>query len=454
MDPRSPPHDPGATIRLEDGGKGALKLVLDVLKVEVVAGPDAGATHSLALPVVRLGSDRDNDLVLADPAASRHHAELRCEDGALILRDLGSTNGTFLGEARVREVELAPGSEFRIGESRLVVQRGTQTRRALPPVDGRLGELVGQGPAMTRLFGLLEAVAPTPVNVLVTGESGCGKELLARTLHQLSGRAGPLVVFDAATADPEMVRADLFGHVKGAFTGAAGERQGAFRAAHGGTLMIDELGELPLDLQPRLLRALESRQVQPVGGDHAVPVDVRVVAATHRDLPAMVQAGSFRADLYHRLNVIPLALPPLRARMEDLDLLVEHLSASLPVALALSAAARAALAAYGWPGNVRELRNVLERAAVLCQGRSAEPADLMLEAGGPAPRVPAPQGGGGPVEPAAAGPAGAPESLEAIERKAVLAALERHGGNKTAAARELGVSVNTLRRKLSGYGIE
>jgi DNA-binding NtrC family response regulator len=202
--------------------------------------------------------------------------------------------------------------------------------------------------------------------VLLLGESGSGKELAARTLHELSGRTGPLVVFDASVADRELINSALFGHTKGAFTGATRPRAGHFREANGGTLFIDEIGELPLELQPRLLRALENREVIPVGADRPVPVQVRVIAATHQDLPAMVQEGRFRADLFYRLSVIPIQVPPLREIQEDIPLLVKHLLHKLSLPCHLSPEAMEALMCYHWPGNVRELGNTLERAAVFC----------------------------------------------------------------------------------------
>jgi len=230
----------------------------------------------------------------------------------------------------------------------------------------RLEGLVGQGRAMRELFALIEAAAPTPATILVEGETGTGKELVAEALHARSRRTGPLVVFDCSAVAPELAESELFGHVKGAFTGAERDRAGAFRAAEGGTLFLDEVGELADALQPKLLRALEKREVRPVGADRAVKVEVRVVAATVRNLVREVEAGRFRADLFYRLAVVRARLPPLRERLEDLPLLVRNFLG--PGADAVSYEALEKLRAHPWPGNVRELRNYLQRAQAISGG--------------------------------------------------------------------------------------
>jgi len=329
---------------------------------------------------------------------------------------------------------------------------------------------VGHSKRMRELFGLIRAVASTPTTVLINGESGSGKELVAKTLHELSGRRGPLVVFDASVTDPEMVRNDLFGHVKGAFTGASGQRDGAFRRAHGGTLFIDEIGELSIDLQPRLLRALESREVSPVGSDQPVRVDVRVVAATHRNLEAMVQEGQFRADLFYRLSVVPVRVPPLREIAEDIPLLVDSFIKRLELDVQVSPGAMEIMQNYHWPGNVRELRNVLERAAALKQGEEIREEDLHLptqEGASFAYAPPTPQQAPPSVQPATPSgqevnefgeprtlPSSASRSqLRDMERQMIMETLRRNGNNKSAAARELGMPLSTLKRRLKDYKI-
>ena len=416
------------------------------LKLRVISGADAGLEADLSLPAVRIGTGPDNDLILTDRTVSRHHAEIRRTPRAWVIRDLGSTNGTRIESLPVTEGYLIPGARCTLGGSQIVILPHTDRVSVATPDRDRLGALVGASPGMRQLYRVLRAVAPTPATVLITGESGSGKELVARTLHELSGRQGPLVVFDASVTDPEMVRNDLFGHVKGAFTGANGTREGAFRRADRGTLFIDEIGELPLDLQPRLLRALETREVAPIGSDRPVPVDVRVVAATHRDLAAMVRAGRFRADLYYRLCIIPVRALALREIAEDIPLLVQHLLTRLELRCRVSAEAMEALRRHHWPGNVRELRNALERATALCGAGEIRPEDLHLSMGSVSTAI---------VEPETPGPS--PASLDQIrdlERTMVLKTLASNRNNKAATARELGIPIATLWRRLKAYGRE
>jgi DNA-binding NtrC family response regulator len=395
----------------------------------------------------------------------------------LLLRDLGSTNGTFINDVRITEAYIPANAECRLGYSRLLIRQHIEERKVAVPHQDHLGELVGSSERMRELYGLIRAVASTPTTVHLRGESGAGKELVARTLHAFSGRSGPLVVFDASVADPEMVRNDLFGHIKGAFTGATGAREGAFRRAHTGTLFIDEIGELPLDLQPRLLRVLETREVLPIGSDKPLRVDVRVITATHRDLEAMVKVGAFRADLFYRLSVVPIEVPPLREIREDIPLIAHCLCERLQLPCRMSAAAMEVLQNYSWPGNVRELRNVLERAAVMCGEREIRPEDLRLpktftaiQTVAPAPVVgdstapalfntaPAPAPAPAPVigraQPVTEKPvADARAHLKEVERQMIVEALERTQGNKAAVARELGIPLSTLKRRLKEYRI-
>ncbi len=441
-----------------------LRVQFEAIELRVVAGADAGLEMSLGLPNVRIGTSPDNDLVLTDRAVSRRHAEIRMTPNGLLLRDLGSTNGTFINDVRITEAYIPPDAECRLGYSNLLIRQRTEERKVAVPRQDHLGELVGSSERMRELYGLIRAVAPTPTTVHLHGESGSGKELVARTLHTFSGRSGPFMVFDASVADAEMVRNDLFGHIKGAFTGATGSREGAFRQAHTGTLFIDEIGELPLDLQPRLLRVLETREVTPIGSDKSSRVDVRVITATHRDLAAMVRTGAFRADLFYRLSVVPIELPSLREIREDIPLIARHLCQQLQLNDRISAAAMAALQSYPWPGNVRELRNVLERAAVMCGDREIHPEDLRLPkvALAPAPAfpvaapLPSPVPSPVPAEPVSIpkpGGADARTHLKEMERQMIVEAMERNRHNKAAVARELGIPLSTLKRRIKEYQI-
>ena len=436
-----------------------LRVQFEAIELRVVTGPDAGLEISLGLPVLRVGAAPDNDVVLTDRAVSRRHAEIRMTPNGLLLRDLGSTNGTFINDVRITEAYIPANADCRLGYSRLLIRQHTEERKVAVPHQDHLGELVGSSERMRELYGLIRAVAPTPTTVHLHGESGAGKELVARTLHAFSGRSGPLVVFDASVADPEMVRNDLFGHIKGAFTGATGAREGAFRRAHTGTLFIDEIGELPLDLQPRLLRVLETREVLPIGSDKPLRVDVRVITATHRDLEAMVRTGAFRADLFYRLSVVPIEVPALREIREDIPLIAHQLCERLQMHCRLSAAAMEALQSYAWPGNVRELRNVLERAVVMCGEREIRPEDLRLPKTAATaiqikpPAVPAPTVSR--EETISEKPAAdARAHLRDMERRMIVEALERNRGNKAAVARELGIPLSTLKRRLKEYRID
>ncbi|MGA7982666.1 MAG: sigma 54-dependent Fis family transcriptional regulator [Chromatiaceae bacterium] len=442
--------DPAATQVIRASSHASRRIKLECIELEVTSGPEAGMRAKISLPSIKIGTAADNDVVLTDRTVSRHHAEIRITAQGLVVQDLDSTNGTFCNDVRVVEAFLQPDVRCSLGQTDIRITQCTEEHPYEISHEKRLGHLVGATEPMRELYGLLRAVAPSPTTILITGESGSGKEVVARTLHDLSGRRGPLVVFDASVTDPEMVRNDLFGHVKGAFTGALGAREGAFRRADGGTLFIDEIGELPLELQPRLLRALESREVLPVGSDQPVKVNVRVVAATHRDLEAMVQQGSFRADLFFRLSVITVRVPPLREIKDDIPLLMRNFLSELGLQCRLSRRALSAMYDYDWPGNVRELRNVLERATVLCQGQEIEPEHLRLLDAGPS-RIVAPEVTPGLHQPASA--ASAPAQLKTLERQMIKDAIERNGNNKAAAARELGIPLSTLKRRIAEYQI-
>jgi DNA-binding NtrC family response regulator len=392
---------------------------------------------------LRVGQHPKSDLVLKDALVSRAHAELRAEPQGLRVVDLSSTNGTFVQGVRVVEALLEGPATVTLGNSSLRVQPGEAV-----PAPPQFGELVGRGAAMRGLFRALQRVARNDSTVLLQGESGCGKELAARSLHHAGERgAGPYVVFDCASVTPSLVESALFGHEKGAFTGATATRHGCFEEASGGTLFIDEVGELPLELQPRLLRALESRTVQRVGGNTPIPFDVRVVAATHRNLGLEVNRGAFREDLYYRLAVVQLTLPPLRERTEDLPLLVEHLlsvclkgdAKQTATALArLDAPAWARLQQHPWRGNVRELRNAVERALAL--GEPVQPFE------GPVAQAPGIDLSGLFLEQKQA-------VLDTFERTYLTAMLERHQGNFSRAAASAGIDRMYFKRLLKKHGL-
>ena len=326
-----------------------------------------------------IGAADESQLQILDPTVSGSHARLSHTKDGIRVVDMGSTNGTYYQRSKVTEVVVPFGATISVGKAKVRIVPDEQAVEAKPSDADNFGALVGKDRRMRQMFSLLGDVAPTDATVVIEGETGTGKELVASALHAHSRRAGkPFVVFDCSSVPRELVESALFGHMKGAFTGATQNRQGAFRRAHGGTIFLDEIGELPLDLQPKLLRALESRTVQMVGGDSYERVDVRVLAATNRNLKEEVRAGRFREDLYYRLAVVRIVLPPLRDRPDDLPVLVERFLASdLNIdgpAPKVDPECYKRLAAYDWPGNVRELKNLVERARSLFRGEG--PLDL------------------------------------------------------------------------------
>lgn len=331
----------------------------------VLEWSDGTGPHRLPLSgTMVLGTADGVGVRVVDARVSRLHAELTLDDGGVWVRDLGSTNGTWVDAVRVDRVRLERDGRFRVGALELALHFDAPTKIALWPQD-RLGALLGRSDAMRELFMQLTRVAASDASVLIHGETGTGKELVAQELHAASRRASkPLVVVDCASLPENLLEAELFGHARGAFTGAVTSRTGSIEAADGGTVFLDEVGELPLSMQPKLLRVLESKTIRRVGENEPRPVNVRFVCATHRDLEAMVAQGQFREDLFFRLAVLPLHVPPLRARPEDLDLLLTHFLSGRE-GEPLDGPTRELLRAQRWPGNVRQLKGFAERVAAL-----------------------------------------------------------------------------------------
>jgi DNA-binding NtrC family response regulator len=420
----------------------------------LVASPDTPEERSVPVGErpVRIGSDEDNDLRVDDPHVSRRHAEVRRSPDGVILRDLGSKNGTFVEGIRVKEVLLPPGANITIGATPIrFIAEGERARTPRPPSGPKppepgegptkFGAAVGTSPAMRQVFALLARVAPTDLTICIGGETGTGKDVMARAVHAHSPRKnGPFVVFDCGAVAPSLIESELFGHERGAFTGAVGEHRGAFERAHGGTLFLDEVGELAIDLQPKLLRALEQRAVRRVGGTSDFGVDVRIIAATNRDLEKEVGGGRFRQDLFYRLSAAQVHVPPLRERLPDLPVLVEAILSESGKPMKVSKDTLEALAGYDWPGNVRELKNAIAGAAALADGPILEPRHLIFFK----PRKRAPTIDSLPL---------AGRSLESIERAAIAQTLRQCDGNKTKAARALGIAPSTLYEKIKKYGL-
>ncbi len=334
------------------------------LQVTVVDGPDVQETRLVEGDRVTIGTADGNDLVLSDPTVSRYHLELRRTPRGVHVSDLQSTNGTFVGNVLIERCLVRAGSTIRLGHTKLVVEDQGQTTREVYDGD-RLGGIVGRSPAMRHLMARVAKVATTPVSVLLVGESGTGKEVVARTIHELSQRAEqPYELVDCASLASQLIASELFGHERGAFTGADRQHVGAFERAHRGSLFLDEIGELPAELQPNLLGALERRRIRRVGGKTDKAIDVRVISATNRDLRSEVNSNAFRLDLFYRLAVVSIEVPPLRDRPEDVPLLAEHFARELGTHVSFEDLfpedVRQAMSGHRWPGNVRELRNLVD----------------------------------------------------------------------------------------------
>nr|WP_253894304.1 sigma 54-interacting transcriptional regulator [Myxococcus xanthus] len=411
----------------------------------VLSGPESGQSHALTKPEYVLGKAPTCDIVLTDKTISREHLKLTVHDEHVVATDLGSRNGSSCDGRRFTALELHPGTVITLGTTELkLVPEETAKRTLLLSSRDRFGALVGNSRRMREVFTLLERLSPGGADVLIQGETGTGKDLCAEAIHQASRRAsGPFVIVDLAGVAPSLIESELFGHVKGAFTNAQSDRAGAFERAHNGTVFLDEVGELPLELQPRLLRVLERRQVKRVGANDYVTVNMRVVTATHRDLEDAVRQGKFRRDLYHRLAVLRVTMPSLRERPEDIPLLIDTMleQTGRPPST-LSDQTRALLTQYPWPGNVRELRNVVEQVVNLGEEALPELESADSERGHSAADLDLPF-------------KEAKERLvEGFERDYLRNLLERCEGNISRASREADIDRVYLRKLLKKHGIE
>jgi len=439
---------------------------------------------------IQLGSMEDNDVVLNDDTVSRYHCKIVQDDTGYVLVDNSSTNGTFINKVRVREAFLKPGCTVSVGQSQLRFNAREEEVHIVPSRADRCGALIGGNAKMREIYSIIEKIAPTATTVVIDGETGTGKEVVAQSIHMLSPRSkGELVVFDCGAVPPNLIESELFGHEKGSFTGAMMTRTGLFEQADGGTLFLDELGELPIDLQPKLLRVLEQREVRRVGATKAQKVDVRIIAATNRDLESEVKAGRFRQDLFYRLSVVRLHLPSLKDRTDDVPVLVQHFlehgaynrtQTGKPRIRGVARDAMTALQAYPWPGNVRELVNVIERAVSFCQHELIELSDLpdYIRTAKPAPQrehsakpLPRQQTGGNPTVGSALSPTPpqTPDELlsegvtfkdakerwvATFERDYILQMLRRNNGNISHAARAADIDRKYFRKLMKKYDIE
>jgi DNA-binding NtrC family response regulator len=386
-----------------------------------------------------IGSRPDSDLRLEDPTVSRKHAEISRTAEGFLLQDTGSTNGTFLNGVRVDRAYLRDGAVVTVGETSMVYSTGEDGALRGEQVPSIFGQMVAVSEPMLKSFALLEGLAASDITVLVEGETGTGKELAARAVHDRSPRAGrPFVIFDCSTVPGQLMESELFGHTKGAFTGASEARPGAVEEAEGGTLFLDEIGDLPLDLQPKLLRLLDLKEFKRVGTSDRKIADVRFVAATNVDLEDQVRRDLFRRDLYFRISAAKVTLLPLRERPKDIPALARHflgtLSREQNRSLALKKDALGAMSKHPWPGNVREVKNLLETAVALCRSDTISAADLPFQV--------------------ADSQASAGGSLAGAEEQAIKDALEKAAGNRRKAARMLGIAPSTLYAKMKKYGFD
>jgi DNA-binding NtrC family response regulator len=409
----------------------------------------AGASWALGA-LTRIGKAADNDVVLEHPTVSRNHLVVKRQGDRFLVEDLGSTNGTYLDGAQIREAFLTPGTMLEVGDVHLRFQPTVAAMEIVPSKDDRLGELVGKSLPMRQIFALLERISPTDSTVLLIGETGSGKGAAAKAIHNQSPRRkGPFVVFDCAAVSDSLIESELFGHERGAFTGAIAPRTGCLERADKGTLFLDEIDDLALDLQPKLLRAIEDREFRRLGASSAaIGFDARIIAASKKDLWAETQAGRFREDLYFRLSVFTVGLPPLRDRKEDLPLLVDAF-AHQPLWARLPPQMREQFLNHTWPGNVRELRNAIERAKHMADIPELNNENVLREF----THANTPRGEVLPVDFAGPFKGRKDELVRAFEKEYLTRLLSRAKGNIARAAREAELDRKHLYSLLHKYGL-
>lgn len=419
-------------------------LTLHRIRMSVLKGPDRGKDGTFDQQSIGIGSHPSNELSLKDDTVSRFHARIIQDEHGMSVRDLGSLNGTFLEQHRIEAGYLGKDDALRVGQTTLRVEQLNEVFEVAYSISDSFGELKGQSRSMRQLFAVLERIAPTEASVVLEGESGTGKDLAARAIHEASTRQQrPFIVFDCGAAASGLIESELFGHARGAFTGAATDRAGVFEAGRGGTVFIDEIGELPLDLQPKLLRVLEQREVRRLGENKVRPVEVRVLAATNRDLEREVEAKRFREDLFYRLAVVRVKMPPLRDRPDDIPMLIDHflrdLASDGPMPT-LSPAMRAALCRRPWQGNVRELRNAVARAVYLPEADALRSQSLA-------------QASVDEVDTEIPYKVAKERLISAYERRYLGALLAATQGNVSAAAKKSGINRTHLQAMLKKHGL-
>ncbi len=469
------PHAATATKITYIDGRPAT-ITLRRCKLAVASG-GVVTEHTFDKDVITLGAMEENDICLDDDTVSRLHCRIYVDGDQYMIEDLGSTNGTFVNRVRIREAWLHPSHVVTLGKTEIRFSPVDERVRIVPSERDRFGDIVGRERRMREIYSILEKISPTDATVVIEGETGTGKDVVARSIHGASRRKdGPFMVFDCGAVPENLIESELFGHEKGSFTGAHTTRQGVFELGHGGTVFLDELGELQLDLQPKLLRVLEQREIKRVGGTKPIKVDVRIVAATNRNLEEEVRAGRFREDLFYRLTVVRIKLPSLRERKEDVRLLARHFldhgnfnrdkSGNKRIAN-LAPGVLDRLTEYEWPGNVRELHNVIERAVSFSETDTIELADLPEHIAWPRGAVPGPVDA--PTDHAIALPDMRPSAdpriaegtfkdakerwIASFERDYIASLLKKNNGNISHAAREAEIDRKYFRKLMKKYAI-
>lgn len=450
------PIDTIKTLALANDELRANRLRVRKTKLLVISGPLQGREFIAGRDTFTIGSSDHNDLPIHDSTVSKRHCEISAEPGGYTIRDLDSTNGTFVQGVRIASAHLAPGSEIQLGKTRIIFCPLQDASDIPLSPNTSFGKMLGASVPMRRIFYLAETYSPSDATVMITGETGTGKEVLAEEIHNHSPRRDkPFIVIDCAAISKELIESELFGHVRGSYTGANADRKGAFEIADGGTVFLDEIGDLSPDLQPKLLRVLEKREIRRVGSNDVRKIDVRIISATNRNLANEVNEGRFREDLFYRLSVVHLELPPLRRRREDVPLLVKRFLADLQGEGAEAQVsdfdrAMEVLKRHDWPGNVRELRNLIELAFY----SERRPVDLTALLGinslsGGREREPDPPSFSAdkPFKDAKN------ELIEEFERAYLADLLARNKQNVSKSAREAGIERAYLQRLIRKYGM-
>lgn len=446
---------------LKKEGEGDI-ISLRKCQLVVVEGPELGKKYTLNKGTLKAGKKEASDIALTDKTVSREHFEIKQTSDSFLLRDLDSTNGTYVNGTRVKEAYLLPGDRIKAGRTVMEFAAFDEKVKIEPSQKSEFGKMVGTSSKMRQIFTILERISPTLATVIIEGDTGTGKDLVAQAIHEHSPRRNrPFIVFDCSAVAPNLIESELFGHEKGSFTGAIRSRRGAFEEANGGTIFLDEIGELVLDLQPKLLRALEQREIRRVGANVPSKIDVRVICATNKNLKKEVGEGRFREDLYYRLSVVKIHIPSLAERPEDIEALIERflstgkfnmLGGGKLKVIRVDDEALKMLRRYRWPGNVRELMNVIERAVSFAEGDTLTKSHLgfvfseteheeeYTERLITTPDVPFKEA--------------KQKIVEIFEKEYLLELLKRNNHNISAAAREAKIDRKHIRNLLKKYGIE